>query len=208
MGVIKSSVLLFIISILIISYISIRTLKILNILMFNDTEIGFFISIIIIFFLLYTYYFFFYVRLLSHHIESSINILTEIIKANNLNQNEHLISEINELKSSVIKLQKILPIILLVFPPSLIYIIYYINNRFRNHLIHEYKTIYLISYALNERITFLGGDLPDIKRFTEFTMLSLITFGVYLAYQWYKFSRNLDDHLKTYNEWSRFYKRL
>jgi len=202
MNTIKSTLLLFVVSILTISYTSLQILHSLNILAINNLGLinTVLIIVIIVFFLFYIYYFFTLVKQLSQHFKDSVDILSQIINISNLIQNSYLVYEINGMKSSIIQLRRILLVIMLIFPPFLIYVMYYIINKFRSHLIHEYKVVYLISYLL-KNIKPLGGDLPNVRKFTDFLTLSILTFGMYNVYYWYKFSKNLENHLRIYNKW-------
>lgn len=202
MNTIKSTLLLFATSMLIISYTSTRILNSLNILVINNLRLmnTVLIIVIIVLYSSYIYYFFTSAKQLSQHLKDSVDALFQIININNLIQNNYLVYEVNGMKSSIFQLQKILLAIILIFPPSLIYVMYYIINKFRSHLIHEYKAVYLISYLL-KNIKPLGGDLLNVRKFTDFLILSILTFGMYNAYHWYKFSKNLENHLKIYNKW-------
>jgi len=200
MNAVKSTLLLFSLSTLVILYTSMQILVSLNIVVINNLElmIAIFMIVIILLFLSYIYYFFILMKQLSQHFKDSVNVLIEIINVNNLIQNSYLVYEVNEMKTSIIQLQKILLVI--IFPPSLIYIMHYIINKFQSHLLHEYKAIYLISYSL-KNIKPLGGDLFSIRKFTDFLILSILTFGMYNVYYWYKFSKSLEDHLQAYDKW-------
>lgn len=202
MNTIKSTLLLFATSMLIISYTSARILNSLNILVINNLRLmnTILIIVIIVLYSSHIYYFFTSAKQLSQHLKDSVDALFQIININNLIQNDYLVYEVNGVKSSIFQLQKILLVIILIFPPSLIYVMYYIINKFRSHLIHEYKAVYLISYLL-KNIKPLGGDLFNVRKFTDFLILSILTFGMYNAYNWYKFSKNLENHLKIYNKW-------
>ncbi len=202
MNIIKSTALLFIISLIFIFYACIQFLLSFNILViYNPQEMyTIFMIVVVASFLLYIRYFYNTVNQLSSHINNSINAIIRLINANNLND-YYLLQEIDNIKSFTITFRRRHIIFLLVFPPLIIYIFYNIKFKFHKHVLHEYRAIYLIATRNIVNVKLLGGDIPKVRRLTEIILLSVLSLGLYLAYEWYNFSQDLKEHLKLYNEW-------
>lgn len=200
---VRSTILLFVISLIFIFYVSIQFLLSLNFLIIGSLNEIYIVSMVIfiISFLLYVYYFYSAINKLSSHINSSTNIITEIVMTNNLANDHYLLQELNGIKASIIVFRKIYLLILFIFPPFVIYVLYYVKKIFCQHVIHEYKTIYLIVNKNVRDVKLLGGNIPKTRKLTEIIVLSILSFGVYLVYEWYIFSRDLEEHLKLYEMW-------
>jgi hypothetical protein len=202
MNTIKSTTLLLIISLIFIFYVCMQFLFFFNILViYNPQEMyTIFMTVIVTSFLFYIRYFYDTINQLSSHINSSINTIIKLTNANNLND-YYLLQEIDNIKSFTITFRRSYIVFLLIFPPSIIYIFYNIKVKFHKHILHEYQAIYLIATKNIAHAKLLGGDIPKVRRLTEIILLSVLSLGLYLAYEWYNFSQDLKEHLKLYNEW-------